>query len=189
VSLGGRSEHRPSLLELIRAGDPDAVAGFYDARAGAVREYCESLCPPELVDEATLAAFADFLGRVETAGENDDADELVLKAARAAATGRVQVYAIRSRLGRLIAGPVKTVSAAECRSTPELLAAEANGELPKAPTALHEHIKLCPACKTTAARIHGAEWAFTREPRAEPSPEVRTRWLELAARPDRDQER
>ena len=56
-----------TLLRLIAQRDPDAAAGFFDAHAPSVRRYCEELAAPERLDEATLAAFVDLLGRVESA--------------------------------------------------------------------------------------------------------------------------
>jgi hypothetical protein len=176
------TRRRPSLRELIRAGDPDAVAGFYDARAAGIREYCASVVAAELVDEATLASFIDLLGRVREANDGGDLDELLLKATRTAAAARTRVYLPASRFGRLLGRRERPAPEAVCHSTPDLLAAEANGELAAAPAALLQHIRHCTACKTTAARIHGAEWAFTREPAGEPGAGVRRRWLALAAR-------
>jgi hypothetical protein len=178
---GRRAGRPPSLVALIRDGDPDAVAGFYDGRAASVREYCASLCPPALADEATLAAFVDFLGRLEHAGDNADADELVLKATRTSAAARLRIVKPPSALGRLLGRGQQPVTQPECQSMPELLAAEANGELDHGPH--REHLSACRVCRSTQTRINEAEWAFLREPDAQPGPEVRRRWLEIAARP------
>jgi hypothetical protein len=180
---GRRAERPPSLAALIRDGDPDAVAGFYDGRAGSVREYCASLCPAGLVDEATLAAFVDFLGRLENAGDDADLDELVLQATRTSAAGRARILGPPSAVRRLLGHGGQAGSQPECRSMPELLAAEANGELPAEQHAHREHLNECRVCRVTEARLREAEWGFIRQPEGQPGPEVRRRWLEIAARP------
>jgi hypothetical protein len=180
--VGRRAGPPPSLAALIRDGDPDAAAGFYDGRAGSVREYCASLCPAGLVDEATLAAFVDFLGRLEHAGEDADVDELVLQATRTSAAGRLRIVGPRSALGRLLGRGGQPGNQPECQSMPELLAAEANGELPAEQRGHRQHLQHCAVCKVTAARLREAEWAFIRQPDGQPGPDVRRRWLEIAAR-------
>ena len=61
LSDGGRS-----LVETARGGDADAIAGFRDAHVAKVRSYCTRVCPPDRVDEATAAAFREFVARVRT---------------------------------------------------------------------------------------------------------------------------
>jgi hypothetical protein len=178
-----RAEQPPSLATLIREGDPDAVAGFYDGRAGSVREYCASLCPAALVDEATLAAFVDFLGRLENADDDADVDELVLQATRTSAAGRLRIVGPPSTVGRLLGRGAQAGNQPECQSMPELLAAQANGELPAEQHGHRQHLKRCRVCQVTAARLGEAEWAFIRQPEGQPGPDVRRRWLEIAARP------
>jgi hypothetical protein len=96
----------PTLLELIAGGDVDAAAGFYDGRAPNVRAYFTQLCTPELVDEATLAAFIDFRGRAASVPPGADADEILSRAARTAAAGRLEL---------------RDPPSPECRATAELL--------------------------------------------------------------------
>ena len=163
-NVGVGSTSGQTLLELIAAGDVDAAAGFYDGRAPSVREYCLHLCPPELVDEATLAAFADFLGRAASLAPDADADDVVRRAARAAAAGRFDPHHPRSDA---------------CRATPELLAARANGELTRSDVALERHLRRCPTCWETAERLSEAEAALNG-PGGDPPPlDVRIAWLEL----------
>jgi hypothetical protein len=179
---GRRAERPPSLAALIREGDPDAVAGFYDGRAGSVREYCATLCPAGLVDAATLAAFVDFLGRLENAGDDADVDELVLQATRTSAAGRLRIVGPTSAVDRLLGRGGQAGNQPECQSMPELLAAEANGELPAEQHGHREHLEDCRVCRVTEARLREAEWAFIRQPEGQPGLDVRRRWLEIAAR-------
>src|SRR5205807_7323758 len=124
-----------SLHEVITAGDPDALAGYYDARAASVNEYCAQLCPPELVDEAVLAAFADFLGRLHTGSPDADLDELLLRSTRTAAASRMDRPAPREQ---------------ECRWIPELIAARANGEFPHDEQLINKHLDRCRSCRQAA---------------------------------------
>jgi hypothetical protein len=155
------------LIELIAVGDPDAAAGFYDARSPSVREYCSEICSPELIDEATLGAFVDFLARVGVASSEADADDLLRKATRGAAASRMHL-------------PEPHEPA--CRSIPELIAARANGELPHGDGPITEHLKRCSACRRAARRLADAEDALARNPTEQPPQHVRAAWLQLAAR-------
>ncbi len=156
----------PSVSELIAAGDPDAAAGFFDARAPSVREYCGELADAELVDEATLAAFVEFLARVRTA-PRADADELLRRSARTTAVARM---------------PLRDTWEQVCRDVSELLAARANGELAHHERAIAKHIERCSLCQHTVERLAQAEDAFIRRPAGPPPEPVRSAWLELAAR-------
>ena len=94
--MGSTPASGQTLLGLIATGDIDAAAGFYDGRAPRVREYCLQLCQEELVDEATLAAFADFRARAANLSPDIDADDVLRRAARAAAAARFDLRDPRS---------------------------------------------------------------------------------------------
>ena len=154
-----------SLAALLRAGDRDALTGFYDARAGYVHGYCASICPPEDVDRAALAAFVEFLDRASGAGSDDDLDLLLVKATRSSAAGRIGVRS----------------SSAVCRAMPEVLAARANGEHLREEQAFAAHLDECATCRETATRLLDAEQSLKGEPRGAPAADVRETWLEIAA--------
>ena len=82
-----------SLADVIRLGDPDAIAGFRDAHVGKVQAFCASVCLPELVQEACDASFLEFLGRIGAgrADALDDLTDLLLRSTRSAAAGRFDV--------------------------------------------------------------------------------------------------
>jgi len=174
--------HSPSYhfsVDSVLARDPEALAAFYDRRAGTVREYCALICPADLVDEATFVAFVDFLGRVDAAGEDADFDELLWRSTRGSAAGRVQVADAPSSDGPASDPTGVTEPGPICRAMPELLAAYVSGEL--APDAeLDRHLVECAVCRRTAKRFREAEAAFTREPGESPPEEIRRRWLEIA---------
>jgi hypothetical protein len=164
---GGPAELGPELIGLIVAGDGDALAGFYDARAGSVHEYCAEVCAADVVDDAVLATFVDFLGRARAAAPGADPDDLLRKSTRTAAASRIQFAGARE---------------AACRSTAELVAARANGELPHDERAINDHLDSCRSCRRLAQRLVEGEDALIR-PAAEPPPErVRAAWLEIASR-------
>jgi hypothetical protein len=167
MSGGVDLAEQPTLFELIAAGDPDAVAGFYDARVASVCEYCAEVLTAELVDEAVLAAFVDFLGRVGTATASADPDDLLRKSARLAAASRVQVSYVREPA---------------CRGVAEVVAALASDELQHDEEPIARHLKRCWRCRGTARHLMQAEDAFVRPPAGQPSEEVRAAWLELASR-------
>ncbi len=169
MSIAPISGERPTLLELIAAGDPDAAAGFYDARAPSVREYCVEICSPEQADQATLAAFVDFLGRVGGAPADADPDELLRKSTRTAAASRMH-----------LSEPHEPT----CRSIPELIAARANGELPHNEEPINEHLERCATCRHTAERLAQAEDALIRTPSGHPPEHVREGWLQIGSRGD-----
>ena len=154
----------PSLAELLRARDLDALTGFYDARGPYVEAYCRAICRPEEVEDATLAAFTEFLARSSGAGVDDDLDLLLVKATRGAAATRMAL----------------DTSAPECRSMPEVLAARANGEHLRDERPFASHLDECETCRDTAARLLDAEQALKGEPKSEPSASVRETWLALA---------
>lgn len=157
----------PILAELIVSGDQDAVAGYYDGRAPSVYEYCTQICTPEQVEEAVLASFADFLGRVRGSGHGADLDDLLRKSTRGAAASRMRVSNARDPA---------------CRSMPELIAARANGELPHDEAAINAHLEKCRSCRQVAERLVDAEDALVRPTSRTPAEEVRTKWLLVAAR-------
>lgn len=156
-----------SLTRIIAAGDRDVVAGFYDARAASVREYCAELCPPELVDEATLGAFVHFLGRARNEPDVADAEELLRRSTRLVAASRM---------------PPRDRRDAACDGVAELLAARAGAELPHDDRALTLHLASCRSCRGLVDQLAQAEDALVRTPTTSPAEEVRTAWLELASR-------
>jgi hypothetical protein len=172
-------------VDPVRARDPDALASFYDRRAGKVREYCAIICPPQFVDEATFVAFRDFLGRLPDNDSHVDInlDELLWKATRGAAAGRAEIRpegrdltASQRSSRRGVAAPDPDTT---CLAMPELLAAYASGEL-RRNGELDRHVVGCPFCRVTATRFRAAEAAFAREPREQPSKAIRRAWLQIA---------
>jgi hypothetical protein len=155
-----------TLLTLIAQRDPDAAAGFFDAHARSVRRYCEEVAAPERLDEATLAAFVDLLGRIACAPFGVDLEALLRKATRAAAASRAEVTHAR--------GP-------ECQAMPDLLAASINGELGREPRLLDEHRARCRVCRRTEERFAVAEEGWSKPAAQEPPEQVRVAWLELMA--------
>jgi hypothetical protein len=155
------------VLELIAAGDVDAAAGFYDGRAPIVREYCVELCSSDLVDEATLAAFVDLLGRSANSPPGADADEILRRAARAAAAGRLEVGEPRQDI---------------CGASPELLAARINGELTRSADALERHLSGCATCRQIAGRLTEADRALSGAGGEAPPDRIRVAWLELVGK-------
>ena len=153
-----------SLAELLRARDVDALAGFYDARAGYVEAYCRELCRPEKIEEATLSAFLEFVARASGKAADDELDLLLVKSARGAAAARMSVDS----------------AATECRAMPEVLAARANGEDVRGERAFAAHLDGCEICRQTTTRLIDAEQALKSDPHSEPSESVRKRLLELA---------
>jgi hypothetical protein len=142
-----------SLAERIRAGDAKAISTFRELHVRQMKSYCDVACSPPLVDEAIGAAFVDFLGRVTEGRQSDEELEgTLLEATRAAAAARITVEATQ----------------AECTAVPELLAAQANAELPGDDRILLEHLRDCRVCQATHARMEEAEQAFWPEPEPEP---------------------
>ncbi|MGI8904003.1 MAG: hypothetical protein ACR2IP_10175 [Solirubrobacteraceae bacterium] len=164
TGASGAAGAERSLAELILAGDPDALAGFFDARESSVRSFCVEASPAELVEEACAAARIDFIGRLRTAREQDlsrlDLDELLLKATRSATAGRFKVQAPPLAAGRRGKWTGRPVDQATCQVMPELLAGGANGELSAGAEQLRPHVRRCPTCQGTAARMQRAERAF-----------------------------
>jgi hypothetical protein len=156
----------PTLVELILSGDQDALAGYYDGSAPSVYQYCAQVCPPEHVDEAVLASFADFLGRVRGAGKNADLDEMLRKSTRSAAASRMHLSNTRDPA---------------CRSMPELIAARTNRELPHDEAPIKAHLERCRACRRATQRLVEAEDALARPASRQPPDEVRTGWLLIAS--------
>ena len=163
----------------LRARDPDAFARLYDERAGRVRAYCELICPPHLVDEATFCSFVDFLGRLDDADADADLDQLLWKATRGSAAGRLELQDAPTTDRTSLRRTPRTQPGSLCRAMPELLAAYASRELTRNDQ-LDEHLLACSICRTTATRFRQAEGAFTQEPRELPPEEIRRVWLEIA---------
>jgi hypothetical protein len=159
--------HTPILVDLILSGDQDALAGFYDGRAPSVYQYCAQVCPSQQVEEAVLASFADFLGRVRAAGTDADLDDLLRRSTRSAAASRMRVAKSRDPI---------------CRSMPELIAARANGELPHGEGPINAHLETCRSCRQTAQKLVDAEDALVQPATRQPPEEVRTAWLLIATR-------
>jgi hypothetical protein len=159
--------HTPILVDLILSGDQDALAGYYDGRAPSVYEYCVQVCRSEQVEEAVLASFADFLGRVRAAGSEADLDDLLRKSTRTAASSRMRVANSRD---------------ATCRSMPELIAARANNELQHEEGPIKDHLEHCRSCRQTAQRLVEAEDALIRPATRQPPEEVRPAWLLIASK-------
>jgi hypothetical protein len=157
----------PILFDLILSGDQDALAGYYDGRAPSVYAYCHEVCNGEQVEEAVLASFADFLGRLRAAGSEADLDDLLRKSTRTAAASRMRVAKGRD---------------ATCRSMPELIAARANGELPHGDGPINAHLEHCRSCRQAAQRLVEAEDALVGSASRQPPEEVRTAWLLIAAK-------
>ncbi|HEY2435721.1 MAG TPA: hypothetical protein VGH93_00970, partial [Solirubrobacteraceae bacterium] len=144
--MGSSSGSGQRLLALIADGDVDAAAGFYDSHAASVREYCLALCREELVDDATLAAFIEFRWRAANAAADADADDVLRRAVRAVAAGRLDLHHPDSDA---------------CHATAELLAARMNGELMRGADALERHLRGCAPCRRTAERLTRAEAKLT----------------------------
>jgi hypothetical protein len=151
-----------TIIELIADGDPDAAAGFYDARASSVRDYCAELCPPDRVEDATLAAFVDLLGRTMNAAADADAGELLTRSARIAIASRMH--------------------SPTCPEIPELIAARLNGEFVHNEEPLYSHLSQCGHCQIVAERLAQAGNALEHVSFTQPPAKARARWLELAAR-------
>ncbi len=165
--MGARSGSGQTVLELIAAGDVDAAAGFYDGRAPSVREYCAELCSSDRVDEATLAAFVDLLGRASNSPPDAEADDILRRAARAAAAGRFEVGEPRPDI---------------CGASPELLAARMNGELTRSADALERHLRGCGACRQIAGRLTEADRVLSGPGGEAPPDRIRVAWLELVGK-------
>jgi hypothetical protein len=157
----------PILVDLILAGDRDALAGYYDGRAASVYAYCAEVCRRDQVEQAVIASFTDFLGRVRAAGQEADLDELLRKSTRIAASSRMHVSGGRD---------------ATCRSLPELIAARANGELPHDEGPIKAHLKRCRSCRQAAQRLVDAEDALVGPATRQPPEEVRAAWLLIASK-------
>jgi hypothetical protein len=170
LSAGATSaEITPTLAELLLACDAEALASFYDTHSQTVLAYCGDVCPPELVEEAALASFVDFLGRLRSTSARDpDLDALLSRATRTAAAGRLEVEPRRA--GR-------RVPHATCRAMPVLLGAYANREYTGDERAIRRHVKRCAVCRGTAARMERAERAFEGVAGGRSAPGVRAALL------------
>jgi hypothetical protein len=150
-------------VELIQAGDADAIAGFRDAHVGKVRSYCERACTPERLQDACEASFVDFLARIRASDPpTADLEPVLLAATRSAAAGRFKVVQAPGSTPRR---PLKrSGEEAICAAMPELLAAQANDELRGDGQALADHIAGCPTCAGTDQRMRESERAFAQDP-------------------------
>jgi hypothetical protein len=159
VSAVGNPDLTPSLPDLIREGDPDALAGFRDAHEGAVRSYVAVACDLEDVDEACDLAFLDFIGRVRADPRAEDLERTLIAATRCAAAARFRFAPADkpARSRRLRGSP-------SCAAVPELLAASANGELEGRDQALRLHVSRCPRCTAVEQQMAAAEAAFLASP-------------------------
>jgi hypothetical protein len=147
----------PSLSALLRAGDPDALAGFRDAHTGQVRSFCEVVCAADRVEEAIGATFVELVARLRTTTVGEVAlDEVLLASTRSVTAGRFEVRPP-------VAGPERPAPEPGCAAMPELLAAAANGELMR-PAALHENLTTCGVCAESAERLGEAERQFAQTP-------------------------
>jgi hypothetical protein len=140
----------PSLVELLRRGDHDAIAGFRDSHRQKVRGYCEQACLPERIDEACAAALTEFVARVRTSKDDVAPVDVLLAATRAAAAGRFNVII----LGAGVRGD------RTCAAMPELLAAQANGELRSDGQQVRQHVEQCETCRASEQRMREAERTF-----------------------------
>lgn len=127
-----------------------ATTAFYDVRTEAVRGLCASLCPAERVEDAMQATFLDFVARVAAAPSDADLEDLLRRAVREVAASRMDPA---DGADRESIPPV-------CRAMPELLAADANGELPPEYEPLTEHLQSCEICQGNRRRVESAEAAF-----------------------------
>lgn len=139
VSLMGDSDLNP-------APDSSALAkrlsAFREQHADRIEAYCRVACSADRIDEATEAAFVDFVGRVSEQRVADDGLEATLaRAVRSAAAPRIPIEGGHR----------------DCAAVPELLAARANGELPGSDQFLREHLRDCPVCQGTRTRFDRAE--------------------------------
>jgi hypothetical protein len=156
-------------LEMIAVRDAGAIARFYDRNAAAVRQFCAAVCPVERVDEAVEAAMVNFLARAPETPADAAPEDLLRKATREVAAGRMEPETASD-----FVDPV-------CRAMPELLAARTNDELPGSGDLVGEHLRDCPVCQASAARLEQAEVAFAAWPTA--ARETRDASLGLAEGP------
>jgi hypothetical protein len=162
-----------ALVELMLAGDEDAIGGFHDGNLDRVRSFCAEVCPPEAVDEAIAAAFLDLLSRIAAPGVKDsDLEELLMKSTRGAAAGR---FDLQMPAGEHLPG---TPDAA-CLAMPELMAAYANDELAGGEDGPRQHLERCTVCTLTAERLERAQQAYDAASERAASP---SEWIPPAQR-------
>jgi hypothetical protein len=110
--------------------------------------YCAELCAPS---EAAAAS-------AEVLGSSLGTDEDLIRSTRIIAAEHTVVDPPSPRGRR---GALSAERTAECASTPSLLAARANGELPGADSrAIERHLNCCLPCQALELRAHRAERAF-----------------------------
>jgi hypothetical protein len=144
-----------TLVDSLLAGDADAIAGFRDAHLHQVMVFCTEACPEGLHEEARDAAFVNFLGRVAAPGVRDgDLEKLLLKSTRSAAAGR---FNVQVPAGAHVRGNAPSPA---CLAMPELMAADANGELTGDAAEAQQHLDECPVCLASAERMGRAEEAY-----------------------------
>jgi hypothetical protein len=161
-------------------GDTDLSAtdiAFRESRAPRVQAYVERVCLPDVADEATSAAFVDFLARAAAEPHTDgELDVLLLHGTRSAAASR---FAVAVPMGH----PELALSA-ECRAMPELLATHANGESPGDEQLIADHLVDCAICAHTLTRMQAAEQAFAAAASKLPALEIEETTVDLGkARP------
>jgi hypothetical protein len=156
-----------SLVDLIRAGDEDAVAGFFDVHAPQAMRYSAALLRPEEAQAAVLEGFSHWRTIVAESSSDLDLDETFRSSIRTATAVRVPPPAASGKraLRRLLGtSPAST----PCGLMPSLLAARDNGALATADRArLANHLSTCRQCADLAERYALAEHAWS-EPPAEP---------------------
>jgi hypothetical protein len=146
----------PTEVELIAVRDAEAMARLYDRCIAGVRQFCAAACPAERVEEAVDAAMVNFLARATESPADAAPEDLLRKATREVAAGRIELE------GGARAEAVDPV----CRVMPQLLAARTNGELPGSADLVVEHLMGCSLCQVSAARLEQAEMAFAAWPTA-----------------------
>jgi hypothetical protein len=161
----------PTELELIAVRDEGAMARFYERHAAGVRQFCAAVCPADRVDEAVEAAMVTFLARATETPADAAPEDLLRNATREVAAGRMTPEATP---------PSDSVDPV-CRAMPELVAAHINGELLGSGDLVDEHLRGCPICQASAARLEQAEVAFAAWPTA--ARETRDTSLRLAVSP------
>src|SRR3954470_21618934 len=137
----------------VRDGDPPTLAALAERRGGAVLAYCGRVCVPGDAGAAGADALARFRRSVATAADPLalDPEEALLRATRYGAAAHAprdgDSGAARGRLlGRRDGGP--------CAMVPELLAAQASGDLSVGDRArLARHLHRCPSCRSAEERF------------------------------------
>jgi sortase A len=77
-----------TTTEEVAADPAQTLAAFYDRRAPAALAYCARMCEPELISDAVEEAFGQVFARAGERLSDEELDELLLGAVRAAAASR-----------------------------------------------------------------------------------------------------